>query len=163
MMSRSRRLLALCVLATSVLSLIAAAAPASAGDKPVLARVKAATAACHDPVAAQAAGYIPTKTASRCPGWAGRDRSALGQPDADHRGPIIAGLPNHPIASVRPLPPASKDQPGFINRYILPDAEVVTLNTTLTPRSRRTIGLRDELRGCEERLRAPLTVPQPMR
>jgi cyclopropane-fatty-acyl-phospholipid synthase len=40
-------------------------------------------------------------------------------------------LLNHAIASVRPLPPASKDQPGFIDRYIFPDGEVVTLSTTL--------------------------------
>jgi len=119
MMSRSRRLLALCVLATSVLSLIAAAAPASAGDKPVLARVKAATAACHDPVAAQAAGYIPTKTASRCPGWAGRDRSALGQPDADHRGPIIAGLPT-PRHRIGPTTAASLERPTWLHQPLHP-------------------------------------------
>jgi hypothetical protein len=40
-------------------------------------------------------------------------------------------LLNHAIASVRPLPPASKDQSGFIDRYIFPDGEVVTLSTTL--------------------------------
>lgn len=40
-------------------------------------------------------------------------------------------LLNHAIASVRPLPPASNDQPGFIDRYIFPDGEVVTLSTTL--------------------------------
>jgi cyclopropane-fatty-acyl-phospholipid synthase len=40
-------------------------------------------------------------------------------------------LLNHAIASVRPLPPASKGQPGFIDRYIFPDGEVVTLSTTL--------------------------------
>jgi cyclopropane-fatty-acyl-phospholipid synthase len=40
-------------------------------------------------------------------------------------------LLNHAIASVRSLPPASQDQPGFIDRYIFPDGEVVTLSTTL--------------------------------
>jgi cyclopropane-fatty-acyl-phospholipid synthase len=40
-------------------------------------------------------------------------------------------LLNHAIASVRPLPTASKNQPGFIDRYIFPDGEVVTLSTTL--------------------------------
>jgi len=40
-------------------------------------------------------------------------------------------LLNHAIASVRSLPPASKDQPGFIDRYIFPDGEVVTLSTQL--------------------------------
>jgi cyclopropane-fatty-acyl-phospholipid synthase len=39
-------------------------------------------------------------------------------------------LLNHAIASVRPLPPAS-NQPGFIDRYIFPDGEVLTLSTTL--------------------------------
>src|SRR5450756_271628 len=40
-------------------------------------------------------------------------------------------LLNHAIASVRPLPPTSKDQPGFIDRYIFPDGEVLTLSTCL--------------------------------
>jgi cyclopropane-fatty-acyl-phospholipid synthase len=40
-------------------------------------------------------------------------------------------LLNHAIASVRALPPAPKDQPGFIDRYIFPDGEVLTLSTTL--------------------------------
>jgi len=40
-------------------------------------------------------------------------------------------LLNHAIASVRSLPPASKDQAGFIDRYIFPDGEVVTLSTQL--------------------------------
>jgi len=40
-------------------------------------------------------------------------------------------LLNHAIASVRSLPPASKDQPGFIDRYIFPDGELVPLSTTL--------------------------------
>jgi cyclopropane-fatty-acyl-phospholipid synthase len=40
-------------------------------------------------------------------------------------------LLNHAIASVRPLPTASKDQPGFIDRYIFPDGEVVTLSSTV--------------------------------
>jgi cyclopropane-fatty-acyl-phospholipid synthase len=40
-------------------------------------------------------------------------------------------LLNHAIASVRTLPPASKDQPGFIDRYIFPDGELVPLSTTL--------------------------------
>ena len=40
-------------------------------------------------------------------------------------------LLNHAIASVRALPPASRDQPGFIDRYIFPDGEVVPLSTTV--------------------------------
>jgi len=40
-------------------------------------------------------------------------------------------LLNHAIASVRSLPAASNDQPGFIDRYIFPDGEVVTLSTQL--------------------------------
>jgi cyclopropane-fatty-acyl-phospholipid synthase len=40
-------------------------------------------------------------------------------------------LLNHAIASVRSLPPASKGHPGFIERYIFPDGEVVPLSTTL--------------------------------
>jgi len=40
-------------------------------------------------------------------------------------------LLNHAIASVRSLPPASKGKPGFIDRYIFPDGEVVTLSTQL--------------------------------
>jgi len=40
-------------------------------------------------------------------------------------------LLNHAIASVRSLPGASNDQPGFIDRYIFPDGEVVTLSTQL--------------------------------
>lgn len=40
-------------------------------------------------------------------------------------------LLNHAIASVRPLPTDSKDQPGFIDRYIFPDGEVVTLSSTV--------------------------------
>ncbi len=40
-------------------------------------------------------------------------------------------LLNHAIASVRTLPPASKKSPGFIDRYIFPDGELVTLSRTL--------------------------------
>ena len=40
-------------------------------------------------------------------------------------------LLNHAIASVRSLPPVSKDEPGFIDSYIFPDGEVVPLSTTL--------------------------------
>jgi len=40
-------------------------------------------------------------------------------------------LLNHAIASVRSLPPVLKERPGFIDRYIFPDGEVVTLSTTL--------------------------------
>jgi len=40
-------------------------------------------------------------------------------------------LLNHAIASVRSLPPVSKNRPGFIDRYIFPDGEVVTLSTQL--------------------------------
>jgi len=40
-------------------------------------------------------------------------------------------LLNHAIASVRSLSPAVKAQPGFIDSYIFPDGEVVTLSTTL--------------------------------
>lgn len=40
-------------------------------------------------------------------------------------------LLNHAIASVRSLPPSSKGQPGFIDRYIFPDGEIVTLSSTL--------------------------------
>src|SRR5664280_2279367 len=40
-------------------------------------------------------------------------------------------LLNHAIASVRSVPPVLKEQPGFIDRYIFPDGEVVTLSTTL--------------------------------
>jgi cyclopropane-fatty-acyl-phospholipid synthase len=40
-------------------------------------------------------------------------------------------LLNHAIASVRTLPPPAKVDPGFIDRYIFPDGELVTLSTTL--------------------------------
>lgn len=41
-------------------------------------------------------------------------------------------LLNHAIASVRSLPaPSSKDQPGFIDRYVFPDGQVLPLSVTL--------------------------------
>lgn len=52
-------------------------------------------------------------------------------------------LLNHAIASVRPLPPTSKDQPGFIDRYIFPDGEVLTLSTTLDALEQVGLEVRD--------------------
>ena len=52
-------------------------------------------------------------------------------------------LNNHAIASVRPLPPTSKDQPGFIDRYIFPDGEVLTLSTTLDALEQVGLEVRD--------------------
>ena len=41
-------------------------------------------------------------------------------------------LLNHAIASVRSLPaPTSKDRPGFIDRYVFPDGQVLPLSATL--------------------------------
>ena len=40
-------------------------------------------------------------------------------------------LLNHAISSVRALPPSTHDQPGFIDRYIFPDGEVLPLSRTL--------------------------------
>jgi cyclopropane-fatty-acyl-phospholipid synthase len=40
-------------------------------------------------------------------------------------------LLNHAIASVRSLPPAARDEPGFIDSYIFPDGEVLPLSSTL--------------------------------
>jgi len=40
-------------------------------------------------------------------------------------------LLNHAIASVRSLPPPSRNEPGFIDRYIFPDGEVLPLSDTL--------------------------------
>jgi cyclopropane-fatty-acyl-phospholipid synthase len=40
-------------------------------------------------------------------------------------------LLNHAIASVRSLPPAAKDEPGFIDSYIFPDGEVLPLSATV--------------------------------
>jgi cyclopropane-fatty-acyl-phospholipid synthase len=50
---------------------------------------------------------------------------------------------NHAIASVRALPPAGKDQPGFIDRYIFPDGQIVPLSTTLDALERVGLEVRD--------------------
>jgi cyclopropane-fatty-acyl-phospholipid synthase len=52
-------------------------------------------------------------------------------------------LLNHAIASVRPLPPAGKEEPGFIDRYIFPDGEVVTLSTAVDALERVGFEVRD--------------------
>ena len=52
-------------------------------------------------------------------------------------------LLNHAIASVRPLPTDSKDQPGFIDRYIFPDGEVVTLSSTVESLEQAGFEVRD--------------------
>jgi cyclopropane-fatty-acyl-phospholipid synthase len=52
-------------------------------------------------------------------------------------------LLNHAIASVRSLPRASKDKPGFIDRYIFPDGELVPLSTTLDALEQVGLEVRD--------------------
>ena len=52
-------------------------------------------------------------------------------------------LLNHAIASVRSVPPPAKDQPGFIDRYIFPDGELVPLSTTLDALEHAGLEVRD--------------------
>jgi cyclopropane-fatty-acyl-phospholipid synthase len=52
-------------------------------------------------------------------------------------------LLNHAIASVRSVPPPSKEQPGFIDRYIFPDGELVPLSTTLDALEHAGLEVRD--------------------
>jgi cyclopropane-fatty-acyl-phospholipid synthase len=53
-------------------------------------------------------------------------------------------LLNHAIASVRALPPPSKDdKPGFIDSYIFPDGEVLPLSNTLDALEHAGLEVRD--------------------
>jgi cyclopropane-fatty-acyl-phospholipid synthase len=53
-------------------------------------------------------------------------------------------LLNHAIASVRSLPaPSTKDRPGFIDRYVFPDGQVLPLSATLDALERAGFEVRD--------------------
>ncbi len=52
-------------------------------------------------------------------------------------------LLNHAIASVRSLPPSSKSGPGFIDRYIFPDGDILPLSVTVDAFEQAGLEVRD--------------------
>jgi cyclopropane-fatty-acyl-phospholipid synthase len=52
-------------------------------------------------------------------------------------------LLNHAIASVRSLPPPTKDKPGFIDSYVFPDGQVLPLSDTLDALEQVGLEVRD--------------------